>query len=279
MQTVGNLCRARGPELRIEPINHLVRRLNGPCTATGQQCHGDAHDRLSGAVAQHVCAGRNPADLRCQARQINACPASGAAMADRNVDVTLRYCSEVSAADWIVQAQIPWEQLVNFGPPDFPAYTRLRFIPDPTEPGQTEADAYVAPDHLPEMEQTRLALEHLRRFTATPADCYFCVWEGYPVSFPRSVLDGPMMTIPHRRYFLLHGSLTDLVSGEETLADVGDFPPAFAWPGDHRWCFARDVDPHWAGIGAELAAIDTLLNAPELDFVRARPSEPQPTYY
>jgi hypothetical protein len=74
----------------------------------------------------------------------------------------LQYCNDVSAADWIVQAQIPCEQLVNFGPPGFPAYARLRFIPDPTKPGQTEADAYVADNHLSEMQQTRLALEHLR---------------------------------------------------------------------------------------------------------------------
>jgi hypothetical protein len=60
---------------------------------------------------------------------------------------------------------------------------------------------------------------------------------------------------------------------------VGSFPPAFAWPADHSWCFARDVDPHWAGIGAEKAAIDTLLNTPELDVVPAQPTEPQPTYY
>jgi hypothetical protein len=186
----------------------------------------------------------------------------------------------VSAADWIVQAKIPCEQLINFGPAGFPAYARLRFLRDPTGPGQTEADAYVADDHLPGTEQTRLALEHLRRFTATPEDCYFCVWEGYShISFPPSVLDGPMVTIPHRRYFLLHGSMTDLGSWEETPAGVGDFPPAFVWPADHSWCFARDIDPQWAGIGAEQAAIDTLINAPQLDVVPAQPTEPQPTYY
>jgi hypothetical protein len=192
----------------------------------------------------------------------------------------LQYCNDVSAADWIVQAQIPCEQLINFGPPDFPAYARLRFIADPTKPGQDEADAYVPGDHVSEMQQTRLALEHLRRFTATREDCYFCVWEGYgDLNLPPSVLDGPMVTIPHRRYFLLHGSLADLGGWEETLAGVGDFPPAFVWPADHSWCFARDVDPHWAGIGAEQAAIDTLLNAPELDVVPAQPTEPQPTYH
>jgi hypothetical protein len=29
----------------------------------------------------------------------------------------------------------------SFGPPDFPAYARLRFIPDSTKPGQEQADA------------------------------------------------------------------------------------------------------------------------------------------
>jgi hypothetical protein len=186
----------------------------------------------------------------------------------------------MSAADWIVQAQIPWEQLVYFGPPDFPAYARLRFIPDPTMPGQEEVDANVAEDHPSDLTQSRRALNHLRRFTATPEDCYFCLWEGYPdVTLPPSVRQRPMVTIPHRRYFLLHGSLTDLGSWHGVLGGVGSFPPAFAWPADHSWCFARDVDPHWAGIGAEQAAIDTLLNASELDVVPAQPTTPQPTYY
>jgi hypothetical protein len=88
-----------------------------------------------------------------------------------------------------------------------------------------------------------------------------------------------MVTIPHRRYFLLHGSLADLGSWDETLGGGYVPPPAFAWPADHNWCLASDVDPHWAGIGAEQAAIDTLLNAPELDVVPAQPTEPQPTYY
>jgi len=93
--------------------------------------------------------------------------------------VTLKFCSDMSAADWIVQAQIPWKQLVYFGPPDFPAYARLRFIPDLTRPGQEEADANVAEDDPSDIKQTRRAFLHLRRFTATPENCYFCVWEGY----------------------------------------------------------------------------------------------------
>jgi hypothetical protein len=112
-----------------------------------------------------------------------------------------------------MQASILWTQLVGFGPPDFPAYARLRFIPDPTEPGQKEADVNIAYDHPSDMEQTQRALDHLRSFTATPEDCYCCVWEGHSdAHFRLSVLDGPMVTIPNRRYFLFHGSLTDLAA-------------------------------------------------------------------
>ena len=54
--------------------------------------------------------------------------------------------------------------------------------------------------------------------------------------------------------------------------------PAFIWPADHTWCVANDVDPHWAGIGADLSAIDQLLANPRLDVVAADPREEQPTY-
>jgi hypothetical protein len=50
------------------------------------------------------------------------------------------------------------------------------------------------------------------------------------------------------------------------------------WPADHAWCIANDVDPHWAGIGASVAAIDELLADPRLDIVRDDPGQAQPYY-
>ena len=54
--------------------------------------------------------------------------------------------------------------------------------------------------------------------------------------------------------------------------------PAFIWPGDRTWCLANDVDPHWAGIGADSAAIDELLADPRLDVVPADPHHAPPHY-
>jgi hypothetical protein len=169
--------------------------------------------------------------------------------------------------------------VVLFGPAGFAAYARLRFIPDPDRPGQAEADVVLPDDHPSDAAQARRALHRLARFTATPGECYFCVWDGYSdVELPPEAR-GALIDLPHRRYALLRGALTDIDAWEDTVGRGAPVPPpAFVWPADRRWCFASDVDPHWAGIGAEQAAIDALVDDPELDVVPARPSDPQPRY-
>jgi hypothetical protein len=67
--------------------------------------------------------------------------------------VTLTFCRDLSAADWIVHSDLPWQQLVGFGPAGFDAYARLRFLPDPAHAGQSEHDAEVGrrADQLPRL--------------------------------------------------------------------------------------------------------------------------------
>lgn len=229
--------------------------------------------------------------------------------------MALAWCSDVAVADWLTDARTdPW-QLIGFGPAAFSAYARLRFIPDPKFPGQREND--VDDDDIPESEAAlvRAVLDVLAHHTSTPDDCFFCLWEGWgstihggdgmriadfetrtvtrgPMmapAFDSSVLDGPKVSIPHhvsipyRSYFLFRGSLADF--DDWGAADYlpgmprTDMPnPAFAWPADRAWCVANDVDPHWAGIGADNRAINELLEAPGLDIVRADPTQPQPAY-
>ncbi|MFI7074277.1 hypothetical protein ACWENR_14765 [Micromonospora sp. NPDC004336] len=190
------------------------------------------------------------------------------------------HCTDTSAADWLVRSGTPAEQLLTFGPAGFEAFARLRFIPDPTRPGQDEADAVVADDHRSDIEQTRRALRLLAAFTSTPQECYFCLWEGYSdAPLPPQAHHGPLVELPHRRYALFRGPL-DAIDDWETDFGGGTIiaPPAFVWPADHRWCLASDVDPHWAGIGADQAAIDALLDDSQLDVVPARPAQGQPVY-
>ena len=221
--------------------------------------------------------------------------------------VALVACSDLSAAAWITASDRPWTQLASFGPAGFPAHARLRFLPDPAYVGQAGNDVdFDGPD---ETTQMRGALETLTRHTRTSDDCYFCLWDGWgniiaggdgarildhrtgtmsrgPLitpAFPPSVLHGPKVVIPSRAYFLFRGSISDF--GDWGAADAWSGQPrqhmpgpAFVWPADHAWCIANDVDPHWAGIGADVSAIDELLADPRLDVVPADPRQDQPYY-
>jgi hypothetical protein len=171
--------------------------------------------------------------------------------------VALTPCSDVSAAGWIMAGDRLWHELVGFG----------------------------------------------------PDDCFFCLWDGWgqdiqggdgarvldwhrgtvrqgpriAPAFPPSVLNGPKVVVPNRAYFLFHGAVSDLgdwgpaeMWPEQSRLDMPD--PAFIWPADHAWCVTNDVDPHWAGVGADVSAIDELLGDPRLDVVPADPREDQPWY-
>jgi hypothetical protein len=223
--------------------------------------------------------------------------------------VALTPCPDLSAASWIMASELPWHQLVGFGPAGFPAYARLRFLPDPAYEGQSENSVVDDDDAPTETAQLRAVLESLTGYTRTPDDCYFCLWDGWgsdiwggdgvrivdpqagvvrrgpqiAPAFPSSVLHGPKVVVPNRAYFLFRGSVSDF--GDWGAAD--EWPgqprlhmpdPAFIWPADHAWCVANDVDPHWAGIGADVSATDRLLADPRLDVVAADPREDQPAY-
>ncbi|MEU4670280.1 hypothetical protein AB0F91_20385 [Amycolatopsis sp. NPDC023774] len=192
--------------------------------------------------------------------------------------MTFELQSDTSAAAWLARAGTPGEQLLLFGPTGFEAYARLRFIPDPEHPGQAEADVQPPAGHESDIDQARRALRELGRFTETPDECCFCVWEGYPDVKPPTG-EVPLLTLPHRRYWVLRGALADLGEWENELGTGHPIaPPAFVWPADRAWCFASDVDPHWAGIGASSQAVESLVKTPGIDVVRAQPEDCQPFY-
>jgi hypothetical protein len=223
--------------------------------------------------------------------------------------MTLTPCADVSAAAWITRSSLPWQQLVALGPSGFEAYARLRFLPDPVYAGQPEIQ--IDDDDAPsEHELLRATLEVLSQHTRVPDDCYVCLWDGGGLDidgddgtrnlnlvsdparpgpriappFPPTVLNGPNVIVPNRAYFLFHGTWSEF--GDWGAADIppgrprSHLPdPAFIWPADHAWCIANDVDPHYAGIGADSTAIDHLFAHPGLDVVSADPHMEQPHYW
>jgi hypothetical protein len=193
--------------------------------------------------------------------------------------MVLAHTTDTAPAAWLENSRIPWDQLVTFGPGGYEAYARLRYIPDPTSPGQHEADVDLPADHPLDASQARRALSVLADFTETPDECFFCIWEGIAGNVLSAIeLQGPLVTVPHRQYVLFTGRLGDYSEAGDGRFDDFDPVPSFVWPADRRWCFASDVDPHWAGIGASRAAVERLLNTSGLDVVRAVPTERPPAY-
>ena len=228
--------------------------------------------------------------------------------------MTLTFCWDLSAADWIAHSDLPWSQLVGFGPAGFDAYARLRFLPDPARPGQSENDVEAEDWRT---DQLTGLFEVLAKHTTTPEDCYYCVWEGFGVHVARDGDDAlyiddendaasfarpdarpglapipagwpsmphlPKVVVPHRAYWLFRGPLAEVGSWDTAQGWPGQCrldqtEPAFVWPADHAWCVAKDVDPHWAGIGGHQALITQLTTDPRLDVIRADPTKDQPSY-
>ncbi len=175
--------------------------------------------------------------------------------------MTLTLCSDLSAAGWLTASDGRWDELVCFGPAGFPAYARLRFIPDPVYEGQSENDVDLDEEALSETAQLRMVLDVLSRYTRTPSDCYFCLWDGWGLheisglrppdvrtdatggdreATRRSGRCGPLKrsprstrlcrrrccarrwsSMPNRSYLLFHGA----------VADLGERGSATRWPG------------------------------------------------
>ncbi len=193
--------------------------------------------------------------------------------------MALRPADELSAAAWLHATEAGPTQLITFGPNSFPAYARLRYLPDPVRPGMRESDVRLPPRRPAEIDLARTALEALAGYSSSTRDCFVCVWEGGATLRDHAPAAGNLVDLGHRRYGLLTGTLSDLAGWSDLFDSVVHSAPAVVWPTDHAWCFAGDVDPHWAGIGAARDVVDRLVAGSGLDIVPADPEERQPTYY
>lgn len=192
----------------------------------------------------------------------------------------MEHSEDLSAAAWFSESDASPERPITFGPATFPAYAGLRYLPDPVRPGMTEAEAVVADGRPTDLDAARSALRALARYSASTDSCYVCLWEGYGGMLRAPELTrGPLVTLPTRRYVLFTATLDDLETWHDLFASTFNLPPAFVWPADQRRCFASDVDPHWAGVGADSGVVNQLVADPRSDVVHAEPNEEQPTYY
>jgi hypothetical protein len=102
----------------------------------------------------------------------------------------------------------------------------------------------------------------LARFTATSAECFYAVWEGYGALALSQV--ARTVAMPQREMQLLTGPLSQAarVSMEDATLEQS---PSLWWPADRAWCVATDVDLMSTYVGGSRACIDAVLAAPGLE--------------
>lgn len=212
--------------------------------------------------------------------------------------MTLRPLSDISAADWFVGTDVR-----ELGPPGFEAYARVLH---PWQESATDTATERADGYLPDDELASLC-DVLARHTATPEQCFFGLWDGYgdiyggdsvaflttftgsprwpgpifsrpkppappPPAFPPSVLNGPRLSLPNRDFLLFTGPLAQagdwgaIGYGPAIPRDLNS--PNLAWPADHSWFFATEIDGEWTGVGGSAAMIDELVQDDRLEVVR-----------
>jgi hypothetical protein len=135
-------------------------------------------------------------------------------------------------AQWLFRADVDWWDLVRYGPPGFDVYVRIAFAVESGSDGPgVDKDA------------VRTALTTLVNHTSTPANAYAAIWEGWGGRGP--VPEAPWVHIPHRAMLLFGGAVAVLrdAAGLAWSGRAQDgVEPHLAWPEDHSWCLACEVD-------------------------------------
>ena len=137
-------------------------------------------------------------------------------------------------------SQMQWHRIVGSGSPLF---NGLKI----TEPAQ---------GHLPREKAGEL-VKVLRKYTGTPDDCLFAVWNGWGGSeAEKRWPEAAVLQLPDREYVLLGGPI------EAAAISVLPFCEQSAslwWPRDRAWCVATDIDLMWTYVGGTTGCIDEVL--------------------
>jgi hypothetical protein len=213
--------------------------------------------------------------------------------------VPLRWLHDVAEASWIAERLHPFgEDTGSVVPEGFERYVRV-FHPVEGDGGRYERWAEIAerngrlahpemqlhmisrpvgspsrdgyesgprynPGSLPR-DQRVVVIEHLRRATSTPDDCWFCVWEGFG-GMDHQGMD-ERVELPARSYLLARGPIVDAV--QSVLDAPWDQSPNLWWPCDRAWFVVTEIDYAWTYVGGSHALIEALLHEPRLEALPA----------
>jgi hypothetical protein len=211
---------------------------------------------------------------------------------------------DVQAARWVRSALRPWtnrgiHHVATLVPADYPAYARVlhrastrtedvrwadiaaltgQRLTSETSYGELigwrpDAKHQSPPDPWLEPERGSLrpdecaaVAEVLARHTATPDDCWFCIWEGYGWTELSRLAEGrPRVALEHRDCLLFRGP----VSAATAFRWEPWFQsPTLWWPADRAWCVASELDIYSTYIAATSAAVRDLIDHPALEVLQ-----------
>jgi hypothetical protein len=138
----------------------------------------------------------------------------------------------------------------------------------------------------------------LREWTATPEDCWFCVWDGYgwgsgvplvavddsgrppgavppsqPDPVPGPIRSGLRVELPHRSYLLYQGPVRAALTLPALDGTSGQCPNLW-WPADRAWCVASEIDLPRTYVGGPRGLIDAILADDRIEALPAAPDDP-----
>lgn len=146
-------------------------------------------------------------------------------------------------------------------------------------------------------ELARGLAQVLGSFTSTAGWIWFCVWEGWgdlrvrsshtaplsthptrrpPPRDARTRSPSPVVNLPHRRYYLFRGQLTDVEESsdiEESFWADSWISPSMWWPDDRSWFVSTEIDLPSSYLGGTSDCVASVLAAANIEAMRAQCSD------
>ena len=97
----------------------------------------------------------------------------------------------------------------------------------------------------------------LRKFTSTPEQCWFGVWEGHGVPLYENLQSAPRFGTDSRRWLLLHGPVESTI---QTPFPRWHQSPNLWWPEDRAWCVGTEIDLLTTYVGGSGECIEAVLS-------------------
>jgi hypothetical protein len=169
---------------------------------------------------------------------------------------------------------VRWAEVAGWSQAELKPNAQFHSVALPAEAGEDELPVCLPPirGSLSDRDVADLS-RLLRDHTATPNECWFCLWEGYAWQgrdtdpIPMEALDGPRVTLHRRDYVLYCGAV-------EMAEAIEDQSPNIWWPADRTWCVASEISLPWTYVGGSQEMIDALLALDGPEALPAGPDDP-----